>query len=646
MSPRALLIGLAMAVWANVWPAYSSLIAHSSRADYSHLSVALLIPLISIMALNLPWSCKGKGLTSSELLTICCIGMVAATMQGEWLSGYLLGVVTAPTYFATNENRWAEILLERMPSWAIVDDRSATTGFYEGLFEGQSIPWSAWVSPFFWWSGFLGSVLIVSFCMVTILRKQWMENERLAFPVASAILELTGVSGSTGTLSTLVRSRLFRIGFWIVLIIFIWNIATWFSKAIPPLDIPMTVLSRKVIRIAKGFPYFAFSVHPMTMAFAYFTKSDVLLSIWVFHLLAILQVGIFNRIGFSIGSSDMWCSFDPSIGWQSFGGLSVFVVWGLWIARHHLTKVFRQAFTGRRELDDSDELMKYRTAVFLMLAGCIYLVLWLYRAGMGWGPLLAFWFGTLILYLGLARIIVESGLVYLRGPITAQAFAWHLFGISGMGPSSAVAMGLTYTFFCDAKTWGITALAHIPRLGLAMERDRRRLLAPSVLLGGFLGAIAIIGFILLQGYHGVGSYNFGVVSFNGSNDGAVGIWRYTANRIQQGDLGTDWNRVQFLAIGAAFTGLMLYLRYRFPGFPINPIGFTISASNVLRSTVTSIFIAWLTKSLILKFGGLNSYRRMAPLFLGLFMGYLAGVGLGVVVDVIWFNGNGHKLNDW
>ena len=67
---------------------------------------------------------------------------------------------------------------------------------------------------------------------------------------------------------------------------------------------------------------------------------------------------------------------------------------------------------------------------------------------------------------------------------------------------------------------------------------------------------------------------------------------------------------------------------------------------MLRSSVTSIFIAWLTKALILKFGGLNSYRRMAPLFLGMFMGYLVGVGLGVVADVIWFNGDGHKLNDW
>ena len=29
------LIGLAMAVWVNFWPTYSTLIVHSTRADYA-----------------------------------------------------------------------------------------------------------------------------------------------------------------------------------------------------------------------------------------------------------------------------------------------------------------------------------------------------------------------------------------------------------------------------------------------------------------------------------------------------------------------------------------------------------------------------------------------------------------------------------
>ncbi len=640
MTRRAFLLGLVMAVVINLWPTYSSLIVHSSRADYAHLSVAFLIPFICLLGLNLLLERKGQGLSASELLTICCIGMVAATMQGEWLSGYFLGVTTAPTYFATPENRWGELLLHHMPRWSIVADRQATAGFYESLMKGDTFPWGAWGAPLFWWTSFFGAVLTASFCLVIILRKQWMEHERLTFPIAAALLELTGVSGSVGTLQNLIRSRPFRIGFGIVLGIICWNIVTWFATTFPSLP----VLTRRDIPIAKGFPSLRVIVHPMTIAFGYFTKSEVLLSIWVFHLLAILQVGIFDRTGFSIGGSDPWCSFDPAIGWQSFGGMIVFVGWGLWTARSHLSAVFQTAFTGRGNIQDAGELLSCRTAVYLLLACSLYLILWLHHAGMEWGPLLAFWFGTLILYLGLARIIVESGLVFLRGPITAQAFTWHLFGIAGMGPASAVSLGLTYTFFCDAKTFGITALAHIPRLGTAMASTHRRFLVPAVLLAALAGASAAVGYTLHQGYYTVGSYNFGASSFNGSADGAVGIWRLTANRIQHGTFGTDWNRVQFLGIGAAFTGLLFYLRYRFPTFPIHPIGFTISSSAFLRNSVSSIFLVWLAKTLLLKLGGLERYRRTAPLFLGIALGYLTGIGLGLLIDIIWFNGNGHLVN--
>ena len=645
MTRRAFLLGLAVSALSTLWPAYSSLIVRSSRADFAHLSEAFLIPFVCLLGVNLLLERRGRGLRPSELLTVCCMGMIAGVMQGEWLSGYFLGVITAPTYFATPENRWGDLLIPHLPDWGIVG-RGAAVGFYEGLPAGEGIPWAAWLAPLGWWGSFLIAVLLANLSLVVLLRKQWMEHERLAFPIASAVLELTGVSGSEGTLARLSRSWRFRAGFLAVLGIFCWRIVTWFSPVLPPMPIPINTTNFKVISIARGFPVFYFELHPMTIAFAYFTKSEVLLSICVFHVLTLLQTGVMNRFGMGVGESDPWCSFSPAVGWQGFGGMVVFVAWGLYVARAHLAAAFRKAFTGRGEIDDG-ELMSYRTAVWLLIGCGVYTVFFLRRAGMGWGPLTAFWFATLVLYLGLARIIVEGGLVYLRGPITAQAFTWQTLGIAGMGPASAAALGLTYTFFCDARAFGITALAHIPRLGAAMNLRSRRALAPVVMIGALAGAATVIGFILHQGYHTVGSYNFGVVSFNGSSDGAVGVWRLHASRIQQGTAGTDWYRMKFLGVGAVFTALLIYLRYRFPGFPaLHPVGFTISACSVLSTGVSSLFLVWLIKTLTLKYGGLNLYRRNTPLFLGMVMGYLAGVGLGFLVDVVWFNGNGHQINDW
>ena len=96
--------------------------------------------------------------------------------------------------------------------------------------------------------------------------------------------------------------------------------------------------------------------------------------------------------------------------------------------------------------------------------------------------------------------------------------------------------------------------------------------------------------------------------------------------------------------GAVFTGILLYIR--FPHFPIHPIGFTISSSGVLRSSLFSIFFSWVIKTLVLKFGGLEYYRKIAPFFLGMLAGQIAGIALGVVVDALFFPGNGHKLNRW
>ena len=125
------------------------------------------------------------------------------------------------------------------------------------------------------------------------------------------------------------------------------------------------------------------------------------------------SVGIFSRGG---GVAEFW-------------GDDRFCGWGMWIARSHLRDVFRKAFWGDDRVDDTGELMSYRTSVWVMLGCSVYLLLWLKSAGMAWGPILAFYFATLVLYLGLARIMVESGLIFLRGPITAQAFTWHLFGV-------------------------------------------------------------------------------------------------------------------------------------------------------------------------------------------------------------------------
>lgn len=644
MTKRAFIIGILLSAWANLWPAYVSLVVHSSRADHAHLPLAMLIPFVALIVVNGWLGRTGRGLSASELLTVCAMAMVAACMQGEWLSGYLLGMITAPYYFASPENRWDELLLQYLPDWTVIPDRGLVRGFYEGLPPGEPVPWSAWLTPVFWWGAFLGAILTANLCLSVLFRKQWMEHEKLAFPIATVLLQLTGASEERGRINDLIRNRFFRIGFSVTLFIIVWNIATWFVVGMPAFPILKGPSGKHMLTLAQGFPQFVFTFSILTFTFGYFTRSEILFSIWFFHFAAIAQAGIFNRIGFDMGSSDIWCSFHPAVGWQSFGGMIVLVAWGAWIARDHLRRILRHAI-GRESGGDTEEMLSYRSAVLLLALSAVFAAVWLNRSGMGWPQVFAFGFGTVVLYLGLSRIIIESGLVFLRGPITAQAFTWHLFGIAGMGPLSAASLALSFAWSCDAKTFGMTMMAHVPRLGAAMNRAGRRPLGPAILAASLVGALTVITYVVYQGYHATGGFNFGTVSFMGTGSlNAFGVCKMTAARIQQGTFGTDWMRVAFLGVGAAFTAVMFWLRYQFPGFPVHPIGFTISAAAPLQNTGLTIFLIWALKTLILKIGGLEKYRETAPLFLGITAGFLAGVALGIVVDTIWFPGQGHEIH--
>ncbi|HAA77870.1 TPA: hypothetical protein DCE37_22420 [Candidatus Latescibacteria bacterium] len=64
----------------------------------------------------------------------------------------------------------------------------------------------------------------------------------------------------------------------------------------------------------------------------------------------------------------------------------------------------------------------------------------------------------------------------------------------------------------------------------------------------------------------------------------------------------------------------------------------------MQDNAFSIFLMWATKSIIMQLGGLTAYRRYAPFFLGMIMGYVTGVAIGAISDVFFFPGEGHEIH--
>ena len=88
----------------------------------------------------------------------------------------LLPMLAAPSYYATPQNKWAELILPHIKPLILPKDISVTAPFFEGLPKGAAIPWGAWALPLFSWVIFLMVLYFVTICAVSILRKEWVER--------------------------------------------------------------------------------------------------------------------------------------------------------------------------------------------------------------------------------------------------------------------------------------------------------------------------------------------------------------------------------------------------------------------------------------------------------------------------------------
>ena len=634
---RAILLGVVAVAASNALAIYSPYIVRSSRFVFSHLPAACLVILVFIVLpvnLLLGLIRRSWALTRGELLVVFSMDWVGATMPAQNFIGLLIGTLATPYYYASPENKWSDYFLQQLPTWAVPPNTGdAMRWFFEGMPPGAKIPWSVWITPLFWWACFMGSLALVGICVVTIFRKQWVERERLPFPLA----EVPILFSEGSPVPNIFRSRLFWTGVGIAVFIASWNILTWFYPSFP--EIP--IWQARSISIGRYYPSINIKINFVCLGFAYFTHLDVLLSIWFFHLLNIIQIGIFNRYGITIGPADMWGSMGgASFEWQGFGAFTAMTFAALWMARRHLWDVLRKALGRAPEIDDREELLSYRVAVIGLVMGIAYALFWLWQSGMSFTVAGVFLGAMLVMYIGVTRYVVESGQMFMRAPLPPQSFTFYSIGITNMGPSSATSLALSYAHFGLGNSFVICPLAHVSRLGALIPGSKRRLLA-AVLLAILVGSTVAATLTLYFGYN-YGAANFGAYTFQGGNQA---MFENLVSKMKNPFL-ADWKRMSYFGLGALVYWMLAVLRYRFAWWPLSPLGFAASAIWVTWNLAFSIFLVWLAKFVILKFGGLPAYRRGIPLFVGLLVGYIIGIGISFIVDCLFFKGDGHMVNIW
>jgi hypothetical protein len=182
-------------------------------------------------------------------------------------------------------------------------------------------------------------------------------------------------------------------------------------------------------------------------------------------------------------------------------------------------------------------------------------------------------------------------------------------------------------------------LVHAARIGDLVGRHKHRLVI-GIVLTLVIGLSAAVYYSLYLGYvHG--AYNFNDFPFTRypprTYDGLV--------KAIKGEEKWEAERYLFLVAGIVTYSLVSIARYRIPWWPLAPIGMVVPFTHAVHS-IFAIFCTWAIKLILLRIGGVDLYRRMRPMFLGLLVGHAMGVLLSFIVDQIWFPGQGHGTHSW
>jgi len=175
MTWRALLLGASAAVFVNIASPYTES-AGFSNFSWSYLPEGAVIPFLAIFVFNLIF--RHWALTSRELTII----FINAT--SIFLIYFFLAAIVSPHYFASPENEWREYLLPYIPKKLIVQNtHHAVEWFYEGMPKGAPLPWREWSAPLAFWLPLFFAILLASYVLIAVFRKQWIEREKLAYPL-------------------------------------------------------------------------------------------------------------------------------------------------------------------------------------------------------------------------------------------------------------------------------------------------------------------------------------------------------------------------------------------------------------------------------------------------------------------------------
>jgi hypothetical protein len=559
--------------------------------------------------------------------------------------------------------------LETSPLFGVVDKDAALAAFEGGI----PVPWSAWMPAIAYWIIFTMALVVFMTSMGMILRKQWIDVEKLPFPFLNITRDLITIG--TGSADK-VRVKRIVIGFIIGVLLVIGNLI----DALAPgrgWNLWQTIHITALETALPNSSWF-FSIGPALLALWYFAPLDVLFTAMIsWFIFADILPAISVWAGYATlqapwgSSGGAWhnmasCAITPisggMIGWGSMIGLGF---WLLVFSRKYLASTLKNAF-GSKVLDEGDEPFSYRTLWLAFIISAILLIVLMVAV------YIPIWAAGIILvyaflqYIAASRIRGESiakgdtpwESQEVLATLLSQAGLYALVGSEaseatqaayGAGAFTAWNMGYIVT---GHYTWywggaGTPQSAQLEGFKLASDvKLHSKTMAVSTIIAMALAVLICIPLWLVFTYAIGINKGFGYGGTLYSQWVSPAWWAQEAlfnaafNQLQ-GCSWFNWNKnllsleLSNWAGGFILAGVLLWLRITFARVPINPVGLVIGGSQIMHWMWGYVTVAWILKFLTFRIGGSKLYEEYGvPLAVGIFLGaFLVQVITDIFVPV-------------
>lgn len=639
-------------------------------------AIAVLLVLLLVINPLLKLLHRRWAFRRNELLTIYICCLFSTLVPGHGSPSLVVTQIIGSFYYATPENRWQEFLQPHLKPWltpALTPNgnynKQVVEGWYVGLGAGEDhIPWSAWAMPLMAWGGLIVASYLMLGCLAVMLRAQWAEREALAFPLLRLPVELAAedksangsLTNGKAPLSRGSRSKrllpaffynpLMWIGFGISVVIQLLNGLNLYFPDVPL--VPLELLTAPLLSEA---PWNQIGTVPVVVSLvaigvSYLLTSEIAFSLWFFFWFFKIQFLLLYYLGFppatlptAIGVTGNTKVFAI---YQVIGAFFVYAVLLLWTAREHLHYILRRAFhfyTKREPASEREkrEALSYPVAFWGFVGSSIFIFLWSISAGISWHVALWMWTAYLVMAVGLTRLVSEGGILFASQGWTALGPAAQILG-SGLGtwlaPSSLVpAAFVQASIGTDNRSLLLPGFIH----SFKLARDygiKPRLLWPLIISCILISLTMTMTMRVRLGYlyGGLQLQNKWVTT------GGAQLPMNTIVPLSQGVPDSSPTNALWLVVGGLITQGLMIARARLLWFPLHPLGFLMSLSYPISRLWFSILLGWSCKVLIMRFGGVTSYRRMIPAFLGLILGEVTMILFWLLIDG-WQGRTSHQL---